>query len=526
MAKSKATAGQRLVALLCVLGGVALVTGAAQEPDNDFRFSLIGDRNGGQHQGIYPRVWREIDLLAPDFAINVGDTIEGYVKDSPNFAQEMNRQWDQATAVSSRYKQIPHLYTAGNHDIFNDASAPIYRERSGFAANYVYRHQNALFIFLDNSRTNDLSEDQYAYLEEQLKANPQADPTFVLFHRPFWIGPVNARNVEFRLHKICKQYGVDWVITGHGHQLTYRSFDGVEYLEVGSSGGAIGTYGDGRPMLDFGNGRFFHHLVVRVRGRQVRMAVKEISGAAGDGRLFDLTAWDGTKPLFNPGGDPYEGEQRLEPIRIVSPVEGATVPRGTVPIISFAANPADRASLLYLGDQELSWDPSGFVVVAVEVDDLHGSDSIDHLLVNGEVVCRLSPEKYLTGWSRLYIPVPRALWERATPAEVMLTAGTKDADGRTGDVGNHDDYRFRNLVAYDGQQMLHDPLMYPNTPFPLGDNKPELSLTATARMTEAPDPAPFRLRVHTWNTTGLAAGQYPIRVQQGRAEAVVNVKVD
>ncbi|MGH8338487.1 MAG: hypothetical protein ACRETL_17045, partial [Gammaproteobacteria bacterium] len=57
---------------VCVIG-----VRAVNEPKNDFRFSIVGDRTGGAQPEIYGRVWREIDLLHPDFVINVGDTIEG-----------------------------------------------------------------------------------------------------------------------------------------------------------------------------------------------------------------------------------------------------------------------------------------------------------------------------------------------------------------------------------------------------------------------------------------------------------------
>src|SRR6266481_4561691 len=61
---------------ILVLGGIVAVR-AVTEPKNDFRFSILGDRTGGPTPEIYGRVWREVDLLHPDFVINVGDTIQG-----------------------------------------------------------------------------------------------------------------------------------------------------------------------------------------------------------------------------------------------------------------------------------------------------------------------------------------------------------------------------------------------------------------------------------------------------------------
>ena len=310
MTKYSTSAGpRRLLALVCVLAAAVMIRGAATEPKNDFRFSILGDRTGGHHPGIYPRIWREVDLLAPDFAINVGDSIEGYIKDPKLLAQEANRQWDEVMGTYAHYKEIPMLWTPGNHDIWNAEAQKVYRERTGCEPSYVYKHQSALFIVLDNSRTEDLSPAQYQYLEEQLKANPDARPKFVIFHRPFWIPLIHKGDQTFKLHQLCKQYQVPWVICGHGHQLTYLPFDGVNYLEVGSSGGTIGQRPDGSPAVNVETGRFFHHVLCRVRGSQVRMTVKELGGKDGGGRTFDLSNWRGIKPQFDLKADPYEAEK-------------------------------------------------------------------------------------------------------------------------------------------------------------------------------------------------------------------------
>lgn len=55
----------------------AIAVRAVEEPRNDFRFAILGDRTGGAQPQVYGRVWREIDLMHPEFVINVGDTIQG-----------------------------------------------------------------------------------------------------------------------------------------------------------------------------------------------------------------------------------------------------------------------------------------------------------------------------------------------------------------------------------------------------------------------------------------------------------------
>jgi hypothetical protein len=62
--------------VLCLFGA-ALAVRAVPEPRNDFHLAFLGDRTGGAEPQVYGRVWREIELMHPDFVINVGDTIEG-----------------------------------------------------------------------------------------------------------------------------------------------------------------------------------------------------------------------------------------------------------------------------------------------------------------------------------------------------------------------------------------------------------------------------------------------------------------
>ena len=96
------------------------------------------------------------------------------------------------------------------------------------------------FRMLDNSQTQDLSAEQLRFLEEDLKRNQERRPKFIFFHQSFWILFLKAGNRAFPLHTLAKQYGVDYVISGHGHQLIRMVEGGVTYLEVGSSGANIG----------------------------------------------------------------------------------------------------------------------------------------------------------------------------------------------------------------------------------------------------------------------------------------------
>ncbi|MCC6293410.1 MAG: metallophosphoesterase [Bryobacterales bacterium] len=282
--------GRLAAALVILVFGGVIVSRAVTEPKNDFRFSILGDRTGGAQPEIYGRIWREVDLLHPDFVINVGDTIQGG-RDA-----DLTQQWNELRPLFQRYSHYPLYFTPGNHDVFNDTSQALYEKESKRPTFYSFDYQEAHFTVLDNSRTNGLTDDQMAFLAKDLEANKDKRPKFVFFHRPYWIAPLKLGSGEFPLHQLAKKYGVEHIISGHGHVFVRIVRDGIAYMEVGSSGGNMTKaleQGQG-----FKEGRFYHHVWVRVKGSKAMMSVKELDGPKGAGRMFNAEDWDENGPKF------------------------------------------------------------------------------------------------------------------------------------------------------------------------------------------------------------------------------------
>lgn len=252
---------------------VAAAIGAtAAAPANSFRFAIVGDRTGTAIPGIYERIWGEIGSAKPDFAINVGDTIEG-TRDA-----QAESEWRQLRPIWSRYG-FPFYVTPGNHDIWSAKSLEIYKKETGRPNYYSFNHQNAHFTVLDNSRTDDLSESQLQFLEEDLKANRDRNPKFIFFHKPYWIAFLMLGSSGFPLHQLARKYGVAYIVSGHGHLFLPMKRDGILYLEVGSSGAKL--KGEG-----FAQGWFYHYILAEVKGTDVRLTVKEL-----DGKSFQVEEW-------------------------------------------------------------------------------------------------------------------------------------------------------------------------------------------------------------------------------------------
>jgi hypothetical protein len=69
----------------------------APAPENEFHFSIIGDRAGPPEPQVYGRVLLEVALLHPAFAITVGDAIPG------NHDAKLDAEWAAFHKMSARY---------------------------------------------------------------------------------------------------------------------------------------------------------------------------------------------------------------------------------------------------------------------------------------------------------------------------------------------------------------------------------------------------------------------------------------
>jgi Calcineurin-like phosphoesterase len=241
---------------------VSVVAGAPDAARNDFRFSILGDRTGDAEPEVYERIWKDIDGLHPNFVINVGDTIQG--GNDATAASEWNvlrPLWE--------HRRYPVYFTSGNHDIWSAASRLIYEQQTKRPAFYGFDYQNAHFTVLDNSETEDLSDEQMQFLARDLVQNQTRDPKFVFFHKPFWLVPVKFQSNQFPLHQLISRYGVRYVVSGHGHQYVRAVQDGIVYLEAPSSGGKLKGLGAAQ-------GWFFGDLLVTVKGSNIDVQVRPL----------------------------------------------------------------------------------------------------------------------------------------------------------------------------------------------------------------------------------------------------------
>jgi len=241
---------------------------------NNFQFVIIGDRTGGANvQGTFQLAVNQLNLLQPEFVINVGDIIEGYSDEKAN----LNGEWDELDAMLTAL-EMPFFRTPGNHDISNKTAQEVWLERYG-ATHYHFVYRDALFIVLDSEdgsrpepppemkekielytrlQTEDpakaqamlaefmsdeaivaalgqpveFPEKQMAWIEKTLAENTNARWTFLFLHEPAWENPSESFT---KIQGLLKDRDHTF-FAGHLHYYDYDLIDGYEHITMGPAG--------------------------------------------------------------------------------------------------------------------------------------------------------------------------------------------------------------------------------------------------------------------------------------------------
>jgi protein-tyrosine phosphatase len=243
-------------------------------PDN-FQFAVIGDHTGGHRQGVFPGAIDILNLLQPEFVMNVGDLIEGYVEDA-EAKKVLESQWKASDETLSSLA-MPLFMVPGNHDLNLEPSEEVWFERVG--ANRSYSHfvyKNVLFLMISTEDppkkdvTDDLrekyaniktgkvsdpeeikqiireledwagqvniSDAQVEYFKKVLAANPKVHWTFAFMHSPPWAQPDPGNFAEIESLLADRPYTM---FAGHTHAYDYVHRKGRDYITMGMTGAAV-----------------------------------------------------------------------------------------------------------------------------------------------------------------------------------------------------------------------------------------------------------------------------------------------
>ena len=250
-------------------------------PD-EFQFAIIGDRTGGANaQETFKIAVGQLNLLQPEFVINVGDSIEGYSDDKA----ELNAEWNDFGKIVDQLK-MPFFRTAGNHDIANETAQEVWRERYG-ATYYSFIYKNVLFMVLDSEdppraapegmkeklelynrlqtenpakaqemlaefmsdeavvaalgKPVEFDDKQVAFIKNTLEKHADVRWTFLFLHEPAWENP----SASFAAIKELLKAREHTFFAGHLHYYDYDNIDGREHITMGPAGASFHHEGPG-----------------------------------------------------------------------------------------------------------------------------------------------------------------------------------------------------------------------------------------------------------------------------------------
>jgi len=180
--------------------------------------------------------------------------------------------WDYRTynKIRSRVK-MPVISAVGNHDD-DQGGAKLFKKYVG-QTSISFADRNSYFMMIDNA-INNVSDMQFAALEEELKNSSVYAHRFIFLHKaplsPYfqgWYRP-ELSPWSYRFMKLCEKYKVDIVFSGHEHMFKEEKLGRVTYMT--SAGGGMLLHMPGP------DGGFLHYTVVRVYGDYVDYEVRRI----------------------------------------------------------------------------------------------------------------------------------------------------------------------------------------------------------------------------------------------------------
>jgi 3',5'-cyclic AMP phosphodiesterase CpdA len=243
----------------------------------EFTFAVLSDRTGLARPGVFERAIDITNLLRPDFAIQIGDCIEGYTSD----AAELARQWEEFDAISA-HLEVPLFRVPGNHDVSNEFMREEWLRRFGLLW-YHFIYRDVLFLVLDTSDPPQtladflppdgegastefiaelralvatdpgaatarvealidwdgtmpahLSEAQAAWAETIITEHAWVRWTVLCMHMPAWQGVVHPVLVRLRHALAGRPYTM---FAGHVHNYRHTLVDGRDHIRLGPTGG-------------------------------------------------------------------------------------------------------------------------------------------------------------------------------------------------------------------------------------------------------------------------------------------------
>lgn len=250
--------------------------------EDSFTFAVLGDSRPifpGLPQGKpFKDIINEIELIHPDFMIDVGDLVFGYMSDE----NEVRRQYKDFVDTIKPIT-VPFYLVLGNHEVAGAKGEDAYKEFINKNLYYSFTYKNSYFVVLDTDMqlgksgdTGIIGKEQLEWLKNDLEKNKNAKYKFAFMHRPMFgdekgesIG-WSDRNEVLAVEELFKKYKMEIVFAGDWH--IFRKFikEGIIYYITGGGGAEI----SGEPQ----DSNFLHYILVKVKDDKLEATVFQPNG--------------------------------------------------------------------------------------------------------------------------------------------------------------------------------------------------------------------------------------------------------
>lgn len=187
-----------------------------------------------------------VNLLQPEFVACLGDLFEGYTAPDGHPADEDTyRNWWQEIDEFLEQLEMPFFFLPGNHDINNEASLNVWRERHGGNREYYhFINKNVLFMMVntedppkdgetlmeDDPARFKIVDDAYHEVKGATEAGEPLENIVPLF-RPIeeWVGEINISDAQVEYFKNVLEANPDvrWVFVLM-HSPAWQTIEGKE----------------------------------------------------------------------------------------------------------------------------------------------------------------------------------------------------------------------------------------------------------------------------------------------------------